>query len=231
MSTITLKDLRRKIYTKAKSEPTWRFWGIYVHVTKMETLMAAYKLVKKNNGSCGMDGVSFKDIEKIGVEEYLSEIRKELVNGEYLPQRAKEVEIPKANGKMRKLSIPNIRDRIVQAALKLILEPIFEADFQEGSFGYRPKRSAHQAVQHVTKAIWYWKTTVIDVDIASFFDNVRHHILLGKVAKRVSDPKVLHLLKLILKARGKKGIAQGGVISPLLANIYLNDVDKMLKKQ
>jgi RNA-directed DNA polymerase len=230
MATITLKDLRRKIYIKAKNDPTWRFWGMYVHVTKMETLMCAYKQVKKNNSSCGIDGMTFEDIEGIGIGKYLSELREELLNGQYLPQKMKKVEIPKANGKRRTLSIPTIRDRIVQAAMKLILEPIFEADFQEGSYGFRPKRSAHQAITHVKKAIWQDKTRVIDLDISSFFDNVRHHILLVKVAKRVSDPKVLHLLKLILKANGKKGISQGGVISPLLANIYLNDVDKMLER-
>jgi len=230
MTTISLKDLRRKIYIKAKSEPTWRFWGMYVHVTKMETLLSAYKLVKKNNASGGVDGIRFEDIDKMGVEKYLFNLREELLNGEYLPQKMKNVKIPKANGKKRTLSIPTIKDRVVQAAMKLILEPIFEADFQEGSYGFRPKRSAHQAISHVSKAIWQDKTTVIDLDISSFFDNVRHHILLEKVAKRVSDPKVLHLLKLILKANGKKGIPQGGVISPLLANIYLNDVDKMLEK-
>src|SRR6202158_1939233 len=128
------------------------------------------------------------------------------------------------------LSIPSIRDRVVQGALKLILEPIFEADFQPGSFGYRPKKSAHAAIQRVSKAILEGKTYVIDFDLRSYFDTVRHHIVLEKVARRVDDEKVLWLLKLLLDATGKQGVPQGGVISPLLSNLYLNEVDQMLER-
>jgi RNA-directed DNA polymerase len=226
----SLQDLRQKISDKAKAESAHRFWGLYVHVSKMETLREAYKLAKENDGAPGIDGVSFEAIEGDGVEAFLEGIRAELVSRTYRPMRNRRKEIPKANGKVRVLRIPSIRDRVVQGALKLILEPIFEADFQPGSFGYRPNRSQHQAVETVARAIASGKTRIIDLDLKAYFDNVRHHILMEKVARRVKDDEVLHLLKMILKASGKKGVPQGGVISPLLSNIYLDEVDRMLEK-
>jgi RNA-directed DNA polymerase len=229
-ASISLQDLRRKIYLKAKAEKAWRFWGLYVHVCKMETLQESYRLAKKNNGTPGIDGVTFEAIEEKGVQAFLEQIAGELVSGTYRPMRNRRKEIPKENGKVRVLGIPSIRDRVVQGALKLILEPIFEADFQEGSYGYRPKRTPHAAVNCVAEAVVRNKTRVIDVDLKAYFDNVRHHILLSKIAGRVNDDKVMRLLKLILKASGERGVPQGGVISPLLANIYLNEVDKMLEK-
>lgn len=230
-ASVSLQDLRRRIYVKAKAERSWRFWGLYVHVCKQETLCEAYELAKKNDGAPGIDGVTFEAIEESGVEVFLSQLRDELVARRYRPMRNRRKEIPKDGGKkVRVLGIPTIRDRVVQGALKLILEPIFEADFQPGSFGYRPKRTAHEAVHRVGKAIVQGRTRVIDVDLRSYFDNVRHHLLMDKVAKRVCDPDVLHLLKMILSATGKKGVPQGGVISPLLSNLYLNDVDRMLEK-
>jgi RNA-directed DNA polymerase len=144
--------------------------------------------------------------------------------------RARKKEIPKDGGKVRVLSIPAIRDRVVQGALKLILEPIFEADFQPGSYGYRPKRTAHQAVNRVAQAIVESKTRIIDIDLRAYFDNVQHYLLLEKVARRVQDDAVMHLLKMMLEATGKKGVPQGGVISPLLSNVYLTEVDRMLEK-
>jgi RNA-directed DNA polymerase len=226
-----LQDLRRKIYAKAKADTTWRFWGLYVHVCKKETLREAYAMAKRNEGAPGIDGVTFKAIEHSGIESFLEQIREELVSRTYLPMRNRKQEIPKSGGKgIRTLSIPCIRDRVVQGALKLILEPIFEADFQPGSYGYRPKRSPQDAVKRVAKEIACYKTRVIDLDLRAYFDNVRHYILLEKVAKRVNDDDVMHLLKLILKVSGKKGVPQGGVISPLLSNIYLNEVDCMLEK-
>ena len=149
---IRLQDLRRSLYVKAKAEPTWRFWGLYVHVCKLETLDEAYRMAQKNGGAPGIDGVTFEAIEESGGEGFLGQIRDELITSTYRPMRARKKEIPKDRGKkVRVLSIPAIRDRVVQGALKLILEPIFEADFQPGSYGYRPKRTAHEAVARVAQ--------------------------------------------------------------------------------
>jgi RNA-directed DNA polymerase len=211
---ITLQDLRRRLYVKAKAERSWRFWGLYGHVCKRETLRAAYEMAKQNDGAPGTDGVTFQTIEAEGVESLLDQLQEELVQRCYRPQRLRKVEIPKDGGKMRQLSIPSIRDRVVQGALKLILEPIFEADFQPGSYGYRPKKSAHDAGRRVSAAILQGKTFVLDLDLRSYFDTVRHHIVLAKVARRVSDDAVLWLLRLILKASGQQGVPQGGVITP-----------------
>ncbi len=226
---IGLQDLRERIYAKAKAEPSWRFWGLYTHVCKMDVLREAYEMAKRNNGAPGIDGVTFGAIEEAGVEGFLGRIREELVSGTYRPMRNRRKEIPKGNGKVRVLGIPTIRDRVVQGALKLILEPIFEADFQDGSYGYRPGRKPQDAIERVAKAIAEVKTKVVDVDLKSYFDNVRHHIVLEKVARRVDDTRVMHLLKMMLKASGKRGVPQGGVISPLIANLYLNDVDRALE--
>ncbi len=226
---VRLQDLRRRLYVKAKAEPSWRFWGLYVHVCKRETLFEAYRLAKANNGAPGIDGVTFEAIEAEGVESYLEQLREELVQRTYRPLRVRKVEIPKEGG-VRTLSVPAIRDRVVQGALKLILEPVFEADFQPGSFGYRPKKSAHDAVQCVSEAILAGKTYVIDLDLRAYFDTVSHHIVLEKVARRVNDDNVMHLLRLLLRASGKRGVPQGGVISPLLSNLHLNEVDKMLER-
>ena len=227
---IDLQELRKKIYAKAKAETSWRFWGLHVHVCKLETLRAAYSMAKQNEGSPGIDGVTFEGIEQRGVERFLGELRDELVSGTYRPQRNRRQEIPKEGGKVRVLGIPTIRDRVVQGALKLILEPIFEADFQPRSFGYRPKRTAHQAIARVAREIAWGKTHVIDIDLKAFFDNVRHDVLLSKMAKRIDDKRVMWLLNQILKASGKKGVPQGGVISPLLSNVYLDHVDRMLER-
>jgi len=231
MTPISLQNLRKSIYIKAKTEPTWRFWGLYVHVCKEETLREAYALAKKNDGAPGIDGVTFEAIEAGGVENFLQQIRDELIANTYRPMRVRKKAIPKKGStKVRILSIPSIRDRVVQGALKLILEPIFEADFQSGSYGYRPKRTAHEAIQRVAEAIVEVKTRIIDLDLRAYFDSVQHYLLLEKVAKRVRDNNVMRLLKMILKATGKVGVPQGGVISPMLSNLYLNEVDKMLEK-
>jgi len=230
-ASINLQDLRRRLYVKAKAEPSWRFWGLYVHVCKMEILREAYEMAKENDGAPGIDGVTFEAIEAQGVDALLEQIRDELTGRTYQPLPARKQEIPKDGGnKVRVLSIPAIRDRVVQGALKLILEPVFEADFQPGSFGYRPKKTAHDAIERVAEAIVQRKTRVLDFDLRAYFDNVRHDRLLEKVAQRVDDVDVLHLLKIMLKASGKKGVPQGGVISPLLSNLYLNEVDKMLER-
>jgi len=161
-ASINLQDLRRKIYIKAKTEKTWRFWGLLVHVTKLETLREAYKLAKRNNGAPGIDGVTFEDIESQGVDQFLEQLHGELTQESYRPMRNRKHLIPKGEEKFRTLGIPSIRDRVVQGAVKLILEPIFEADFQEGSYGYRPKRTAHMAVNRVAEAI-----PVRDIEVCS----------------------------------------------------------------
>ena len=229
-TSITLQELRRKIYVRAKAEKSHRFWGLYVHVCKGSTLEEAYRLVKINNGAPGIDGITFEDIEKNGVEIFLQQIQQELIDGSYQPSRNRIKEIPKANGKTRKLGIATIKDRVVQGALKLIIEPIFESDFQEGSYGYRPKRTAHQAVERVAEAIVKGKTRVIDLDLSAYFDTVKHHILLEKIANRIADDRIMRLISQMLKAGGKEGVPQGSVISPLFSNLYLNDLDKMLEK-
>ncbi|MGY4196253.1 RNA-directed DNA polymerase [Bradyrhizobium sp. USDA 4520] len=230
-ASIDLQDLRRRLYVKAKAEPSWRFWGLYVHVCKMETLRAAYEMAKENDGAPGIDGVTFEAIEARGVESLLEQLRDELIGRSYQPLPSRKREIPKDGGsKVRVLSIPAIRDRVVQGALKLVLEPVFEADFQPGSFGYRPKRTAHEAIKRVAQAVAERKTRILDVDLRAYFDNIRHDRMLEKVALRIDDKEILHLLRLMLKASGKKGVPQGGVISPLLSNLYLNEVDKMLER-
>jgi RNA-directed DNA polymerase len=197
----------------------------------METLQEAYQMAKSNHGAPGIDGITFDDIEESGRESFLKQIQDELVHHTYQPMPVRKKEIPKDGGtKVRVLSIPTIRDRVVQGALKLILEPIFEADFQSGSYGYRPKRSTHEAVDRVAKAIVQGLTRIIDLDLRAYFDSVQHSLLLEKVARRVQDRSVMKLLKMILKATGTKGVPQGGVISPMLSNLYLTEVDRMLEK-
>src|SRR5258707_9767987 len=208
---IGLQDLRRSLYVKAKAEPTWRFWGLYVHVCKMETLHEAYQMAKKNDGAPGIDGVTFDAIEESGVKSFLQQINDELVSNTYRPMRVRKKEIPKDGGKVRILSIPSIRDRVVQGALKLILEPIFEADFQPGSYGYRPKRTAHEAVSRVAEAIVEEKTRIIDIDLSAYFDNVQHSLLFEKVAQRIRDGAVMHFLNMIVKATGKKVVPKSGL--------------------
>jgi len=222
---VNLQELRRRIYRKAKSEKEHRFWGLFVHVTKSEVLAEAYRQAKRNGGAPGIDGQKFEDVEASGTEAFLQSIRDDLIAGTYKPQANRFVEIPKGNGKTRTLQIPCIRDRVVQGALKWVLEAIFEADFCPNSYGFRPKRSPRRALAEVRRSILRRMNMVIDVDLSQYFDTIRHDILLEKIARRVQDPEVLHLMKQILKTGGKIGVPQGGPFSPLAANIYLNEVD------
>src|SRR5712691_8870320 len=222
---ISLQELRRRIYRKAKSDKTHRFWGLFVHITKMETLEEAYRIAKSNGGAAGVDGQKFEDIESAGRSGLLAAIREDLITDRYKPMPNRRVEIPKGNGKVRTLQIPCIRDRVVQGAAKLILEAIFEADFCTNSYGFRPRRSPHRALAEVRRSVLRRMSTVIDVDLSRYFDTIRHSVLLDKIAKRVQDPQVLHLVKQIIKVGGKTGVPQGGPFSPLAANIYLNQVD------
>jgi RNA-directed DNA polymerase len=222
---ISLQELRRRIYRKAKSDKTYRFWGIFVHITKPETLEETYRAAKRNGGAPGLDGQTFEDIERTGRPEFLASVREELITGRYKSKPNRRVDIPKGNGKFRTLQIPCIRDRVVQGAVKLILEAIFEADFCSNSYGFRPQRSPHRALAEVRRSVLRRMSTVIDVDLSRYFDTIRHSVLLDKIATRVQDPQVLHLVKQIIKAGGKIGVPQGGPFSPLAANIYLNETD------
>jgi RNA-directed DNA polymerase len=222
---ISLQELRRRIYRKAKSDKTHRFWGLFVHVTKIETLEEAYRTAKRNGGAAGIDGQSFSDIEAHGLADFLRGIREDLLTGRYQPKPNRRVEIPKGKGKVRTLQIPCIRDRVVQGALKLILEAVFEADFCSNSYGFRPRRSPHRALAEVRRSVTRRMSTVIDVDLSRYFDTIRHSVLLDKIAKRIQDPQVLHLVKQIIKVGGKIGVPQGGPFSPLAANLSLNEVD------
>lgn len=224
-SPIGLQELRRRIYRKAKSDKTYRFWGLFVHVAKMETLEEAYRIARRNGGAPGIDGLTFQDIETRGRTAFLAAVREDLLAGRYRPMPNRKVEIPKDTGQFRTLQIPCIRDRVMQGALKLILEAIFEADFCPNSYGFRPKRSPHRALAEVRRSVMRRMSTVIDVDLSRYFDTIRHSVLLDQIAKRIQDPRVMHLVKQIIKTGGKVGVPQGGPFSPLAANIYLNEVD------
>lgn len=239
-----VRDFQRKLYLKAKQDKEFRFYVLYDKIRLGHFLRTAYKRVKENGGAPGCDGVTFTQIEEEGVEQLIDGIIKELETRTYKPQPVKRVFIPKADGKMRPLGIPTIRDRVVQMSCKLVIEPIFEADFEDSSYGYRPKRDAKGAITKIKKGLQEEKTEIYDADISRFFDTIPHDKLLITVGKRISDKNVLHLLKLWLKtpvideknrmSGGKKtreGTPQGGVISPLLANIYLNLLDKIVNRK
>jgi RNA-directed DNA polymerase len=229
-TSIGVQELRTRIGEKAKAEPQHRFWGLYTHVWKLDVLREAYRLAKENRGAPGVDGVTFEQVEREGVEPWLERLSLELRDKSYVPLPCRHVNIPKEGGKVRGLKIPAIRDRVVQGAVRLILEPIFEADFQPGSYGYRPGRSAHDALDRVRVGLVKQLHQVIDLDLKSYFDTVRHDLLLSKLARRVQDDDVLWLCKRILKASGKRGLPQGSVIGPLWANVFLDDVDRMLEQ-
>jgi RNA-directed DNA polymerase len=228
--TISLQELRAKIGHRAKSAPAHRFWGMHVHLMKLDTLEAAYLEAKRNGGAPGTDGETFESIEARGRGEFLAELVAELHADTYRPRPYRRREIPKEGGKVRVISIPTVRDRVVQGALRLILEPIFEADFSDSSFGARPRRSAHQAIERVRAGLRQRRLWVVDVDLACYFDTIRHDRILAKVARRIVDGKVLAMVKQFLKSTGNRGVPQGSPLSPLLANLALNDLDHMLDR-
>jgi len=229
-----VRELQRKLYLKAKSEPKFRFYALYDRVYRPDVLMRAWEKVKENKGAPGTDNQTLKEVEEHGVDNFITSIHEDLKKGVYKPQPVRRVYIPKADGTERPLGIPTVKDRVVQMALKIIIEPIFEADFEDNSYGYRPKRSAQDAVQEIRKFMNWGYDQVIDGDIENCFGTIPHSELLDMVATRIVDGKVLKLIKMILKVgvmaeeikRDDKGTPQGGVISPLLANIYLDKIDK-----
>ena len=243
-----VRKLQRALYVKAKQEPTRRFHFLYDKVWREDILAYAYACCRVNGGAPGVDGETFDDIEAAGVARWLHAVREEVRTERYKPQPVRRVMIPKPGGVgQRPLGIPTIRDRVVQTAATLVLGPIFEADFDEAAYGYRPKRSALDAVRAVHQAIDAGRTEVVDADLSKYFDTIPHSALMSCVARRVSDGKMLHLVKMWLKAPveetdergnrrmsgGKKatrGTPQGGVASPLLANIYMHRFIKAFRK-
>lgn len=234
-----IRTFQRKIYFKAKSEPDFRFYQLYDKVCRADILHYAYRSAKANGGSAGVDGVTFEQIESEGAEEWLSRIRKELHAKTYKPQPVLRVMIPKPGGGSRPLGIPTVKDRVVQTAAKLVIEPIFEADLEPNTYGYRPKRSALDAIRMVHELLCKGYTDVVDADLSKYFDTIAHSELMKCVARRIADRNILRLVKLWLKVpveeqdrdgrgrmsggrQSKKGTPQGGVISPLLANLYMN---------
>jgi RNA-directed DNA polymerase len=246
----TIRTLQRKLYRKAKQEPACRFHALYDKVYRADILSHAYALVRANKGSAGIDGVTFAAIEENeGVTAFLAELEEALRNKTYKPDPVKRVMIPKSDGSQRPLGIPTIRDRVAQMATKLVIEPIFEADFCKTSYGFRPRKSAHNAVDDVAYAMNTGYTEVIDADLSKYFDTIPHANLMATVAERICDGAILHLIQMWLKAPimeqdkdgtkrnigggkgNRKGTPQGGVISPLLSNLYLHILDRIWERK
>jgi RNA-directed DNA polymerase len=238
-----LRELQSKLYRKAKNEPEFRFYQLYDKVYREDILNHAYALVKANDGGPGVDGERFENIEAKGLEEWMNGLREDLRNKTYKPQPVRRVFRPKPGGGERPLGIPTIRDRVAQTAAKLILEPIWEADLEPNAYGYRPQKSAQDAIQKVDELLHEGYTDIVDADLSKYFDTIPHSELLQCVARRIVDRQMLHLIKMWLKVpveerdeNGKRrltggkdndrGTPQGGVVSPALANLYMN---RMLK--
>jgi RNA-directed DNA polymerase len=241
-----LRRLQEALYTKAKQEPAYRFYLLYDKVYRADILAHAYALSKQHGGAPGVDGVTFEDIEGDGLERWLAAVQEALRTQTYRPQSVRRVLIPKPGGGERPLGIPTIRDRVVQTAALLIVQPIFEADMEPTAYGYRPGRAAVEAVQEVHRALCAGHSEVVDADVSQYFDTIPHAALMKSLARRLSDRKMLRLLKLWLKApvaeatsgggwryrggkRATRGTPQGGVISPLLANLYMNRFLKVFR--
>src|SRR6195256_4904822 len=194
-----IRELQRKLYIKAKQEPNYRFYSLYDKIYREDILAHAYELAKANQGAPGIDQQSFGEIESEGRQKWLAGLREELCQATYQPQAVRRVMIPKANGGERPLGIPTIRDRVAQTAAKLVLEPIFEADLEPNAYGYRPRRSAQDAIQKVDEILHQGYTDIVDADLSKYFDTIPHSELLQWVARRVVDKHMLHLVKMWLK--------------------------------
>ncbi len=239
----TIRDLQKALYRRAKESPKLRFYSLYDKVYRQDVLQHAWALCRSNHGAAGPDGETFEDIERDGVEALLTRLTEQVKAKTYRPGPVRRVYIPKANGGERPLGIPNIADRVVQMAVKLVVEPIFEADFEPDSYGFRPQRNAHQALTEVRQCIAGGMGWVIDADVTACFDTIPHDKLMKVVASRVVDSSMLALIKMFLVApvidervgggprRPKAGTPQGGVVSPLLANIYLHLLDRSYRRR
>jgi len=246
----SIRTLQRKLYRKAKQEPACRFHALYDKVYRADILSHAYNLVRANKGSAGIDGVTFAVIEeKEGAIAFVAGLAGALKDKTYRPAPVRRVMIPKANGSQRPLGIPTIRDRVAQMATKLVIEPIFEADFCDSSYGFRPRKSAHDAVDDVRHTMNRGYTEVIDADLSKYFDTIPHSNLMATVAQRISDGEILRLIQMWLKAPvvevdedgtkrnigggkgNRKGTPQGGVVSPLLSNLYLHLLDRIWERR
>ena len=235
-----VSQLRRKLAEKAKREPKFRFYTLYDRIYRKDVLWSAWRIVQQNDGGPGIDQQTIEEIEQYGAIRLIDEIHESLKSKTYQPQPIKRVHIPKGEGKTRPLGIPTVKDRIIQQACLLILEPIFEEDFLDCSYGYRPGRSAHQALDAIERNIKEGRTAVYDADLKGYFDSIPHDKLMKAVEFRIADRQVLHLIRMWLtapiiekdehgqttKKRPTQGTPQGGVISPLLANLYLNWFDR-----
>ena len=234
-----IRSLQRKLYGKAKAEPAYRFYILYDKICRDDVLQHAYALARANAGAPGVDGIDFAQIEAAGLENWLADLREDLAAKTYRPQAVRRVTIPKPGGGTRPLGIPTIRDRVAQTAAKLVLEPIFEADFEDSAYGYRPKRSAGDAITQVHRHLLSGHEEVVDADLSKYFDTIPHRELMQSVARRIVDRHALHLIKMWLETpveerdadgtrrmksgkADRRGTPQGGVVSPMLANLYMN---------
>lgn len=234
-----VRELQRKLYLSAKTNKKRRFHALYDKVYREDILLKAWEQVKRNGGTAGIDKIFIQDVLEYGENRFITELQVELQENRYKPLPVKRVYIPKKDGRKRPLGIPIVKDRVIQMAAKIVVEPIFEADFKDCSYGFRPKRNAHQALKKINECCNRGGNKVLDADIQAYFDNINHNKLMILIEQRINDKRILKLIRKWLKAdimdknnriKSLKGSPQGGVISPLLSNIYLNYLDSIWEK-